>query len=202
MSGTSEPCTGYFGKIPARGDFVNAGLPSSTVKAWDLAVSAALAGSKTNLGEHWSDIWLEAPVWRFAFPETMCGASPLLGLWMPSIDKVGRFFPLMIAATCPGLTPETMARHGTVWLDLAEHAGRSAIADDLTPEQLTALIQSAPDIAAQSDTGLPDKLELRPGVGLWWTEGSPRVPAQGRVLDTMPDRATFTTMLDATYAAT
>ena len=43
----------------------------------------------------------------------MCGPAPLLGLWMPSIDKVGRHFPLMIATTCPGTTPEQMRRHGT-----------------------------------------------------------------------------------------
>lgn len=200
MSVASEPPTGYFGKIPARADFIIAGLPSSVVKAWDHIISSALAAAKANLADHWPDIWLEAPVWSFALPEAVCGSSPLLGLWLPSVDKVGRYFPLMIAATCPGATPEQMARHGTAWLDAAEDAGRAAIADDFSPEQLKARIPPPPDLAATPDTGLPYNLQPRPGAGLWWTEGSPRVPAQGLVLDTMPDAATFVAMLDAGYA--
>jgi type VI secretion system protein ImpM len=201
MSVASSQPAGYFGKIPARGDFVAAGLPSSVVKAWDRIISAALAASRTALAGRWPDTWLEAPVWRFALPATMCGPDPLLGLWMPSIDKAGRHFPLMIAATCLGATPEQMARHGTAWLDAAEDAGRAAIADDLTPEQLTALISPPPDMSAEPDTGLPHDLHPRPGNGLWWTEGAPLVPPRSLCLDTMPDRATFVTMLDASHAA-
>jgi type VI secretion system protein ImpM len=197
----SSRSAGAFGKIPARGDFVTIGLPHQTVKAWDRFISAALAAAKAALAGSWSDIWLEAPVWRFALPATMCGQSPLLGLWMPSIDKAGRHFPLMIAATCPGATPEQMARHGTAWLDAAEDAGRAAIAEDLTPDQLTALIPPPPDLTVAPETGLraalPCDLQPRPGAGLWSTDGGPHVPAQALVLSTLPDNATFLAMLDA-----
>lgn len=187
---------GYFGKVPSRGDFVGVGLPSPIFKAWDAWVAACLTAAKAILADHWSDIWLQAPVWRFALPETTCGPAPLLGLWMPSIDKAGRHFPLMIAATSPSATPEQMARHGTAWLDAAEDAGRAAVADDLTPEQLTALIPPPPNLTATPDAGLPYDLQPQPGAGLWWTEGGPLVPAQGLVLQTMPDAATFRMMLD------
>jgi type VI secretion system protein ImpM len=201
MPNPEKPVSGYFGKLPARGDFVTTGLPSTVVRAWDRAVSSALASAKTTLADRWSDIWLQAPVWRFALPATMCGPTPLLGLWMPSIDKAGRHFPLMIATICPGATPEQMARHGSAWLDQAEDAGRAAIADDLTPEQLTARLPPAPDLIATPDNGLPYDLQIRPGAGFWWTDGSPRVPPHGLVLDTLPERATFVTMLDTTRAA-
>jgi type VI secretion system protein ImpM len=197
MSVASEQSAGYFGKIPARGDFVAAGLMSPIVKAWDLIISSALAAGKAALADRWSEVWLQAPVWRFALPETLCGPAPILGLWMPSIDKAGRHFPLMVAAICPGATPEEMARHGTLWLDAAEDAGRAAIADDLTPDQLKARIPPPPDLAATTDTGLPYNLQPRHGAGLWWTSGAPLVHAQGLVLDTMPDGATFVAMLDA-----
>jgi type VI secretion system protein ImpM len=193
---TSDPSAGFFGKIPARGDFVAAGLPTVVVKTWDQFISAALAEAKSALGDRWSDVWLQAPVWRFALPGTMCGPAPLLGLWMPSIDKAGRHFPLMIAATCPGTTPEQMRRHGTAWLDAAEDAGRDAIADDLTPEQLTASIPPSPDLTASPEIPLPDDLRPCPDAGLWWTDGAPLVPAQGLVRDTMPDAAAFRAMLD------
>jgi type VI secretion system protein ImpM len=194
---TSDPPAGYFGKIPARGDFVSAGLPSAVVKTWDQCISAALAEAKSALGDRWPDVWLQAPVWRFALPETMCGPAPLLGLWMPSIDKAGRHFPLMIAATCPGTTPEQMRRHGTAWLDAAEDAGRDAIADDLTPEQLTASIPPTPDRTASPDIPLADDLRPCLDAGLWWTDGSPLVTAQELVLGTMPDAAAFRAMLEA-----
>jgi type VI secretion system protein ImpM len=193
--------SGFFGKIPARGDFVSAGLASAAVKTWDWAISPRLAAAKTALGDRWVNVWLHAPVWRFALPETMCGPAPLLGLWMPSIDKAGRHFPLLIAATCPAATTEQMACHGTAWLDAAEDVGRTAIADDLTPEQLTAIVPAPPGLAAEPNAGLANGLKPRPGAGLWWTEGAPLVPARGLVLDAMPDTATFIAMLDAGSAA-
>jgi hypothetical protein len=126
---TSDPPAGYFGKIPARGDFVAAGLPSAVVKA-------------------------------------------------------------------SGATPEQMRRHGTAWLDAAEDAGRDAIADDLTPEQLTASIPPSPDLTATPDTPFPYDFRPCPDAGLWWTDGAPLVPAQRLILDTMPDAAAFRAMLD------
>jgi type VI secretion system protein ImpM len=191
--------SGFFGKIPSRGDFVAVGLAAPVVNSWDRFISGSLTASKAALAAHWTAIWLQAPVWRFALPGTMCGPAPLLGLWMPSIDKVGRHFPLMIATTCPGTTPEQMRRHGTAWLDAAEDAGRDAIADDLTPEQLTASIPPPPDLTATPETPLPYDLRLCPDAGLWWTDGAPLVPAQGLVRDTMPDAATFRAMLEAAH---
>jgi type VI secretion system protein ImpM len=198
---TEKRVSGYSGKIPSRGDFVTTGLPPHTVKAWDHFISSAFGAAKVTHPGCWPDVWLEAPVWRFALPALMCGPSSLLGLWMPSIDKAGRHFPLMIAATCAGATPEQLARHGTAWLDAAEDAGRAAIADDLSPDQLNALIQSAPNLTATPETTLPWNLQPLPGAGLWWTDGGPHVPAQALVLRTMPNNATFLAMLDAARTA-
>jgi type VI secretion system protein ImpM len=189
--------SGFFGKIPARGDFVAAGLASAVVKSWDRFISAALAASQAALADRFPEVWLQAPVWRFALPAGMCGAEPLIGLWMPSIDKAGRYFPLMIAAICPGATPEWMASRGTAWLDMAEDAGRAAIADDLTPDQLSARIPPASNLSAAPDTELPCGLQPRPGAGLWWTDGAPLVPTGGLMLDAVPDAGTFIAMLDA-----
>ena len=102
----------------------------------------------------------------------------------------------MIAAICPGATPEQMRRYGTAWLDAAEDAGRAAIADDLTPEQLAASIPPSPDLNVPTDIPLPDDLGPRSDAGLWWTDGAPLVPAQWLVFDTMPDAAAFRAMLD------
>jgi type VI secretion system protein ImpM len=191
----SERSSGYFGKIPGRGDFVGAGLPLPVVRAWDKAVSAALAGAKEKLADRWPELWLEAPVWRFALPDSQCGPTSLLGLWMPSVDRAGRLFPLMIATSCKGTSPERMARHGTAWLDAAEDAGRDAIADDLTPDELMARIPPPPDLSSTPGTGAPCHLPPAAKGGIWWTDGGPFVAARGMVLDAMPDAGIFVTML-------
>jgi type VI secretion system protein ImpM len=131
----------------------------------------------------------------------MCGPAAILGWWMPSVDRVGRHFPLMFAACCPGAEPAQIARAGTAWLDAVEEAGRAALADDLSPDELAARIPPAPDLVHAPETELPYGMIPRPGAGLWWTAGSPRVPAQGLVLDAMPDVATFVAMLDASFGA-
>ena len=51
-----------------------------------------------------------------------------------------------------------------------------------------------------ADGKLPFEDAARRGAGLWWTEGSPRVPKQAMALDTMPDVGTFVAMLDAAGA--
>jgi hypothetical protein len=107
----------------------------------------------------------------------------------------------MFPACCPGAEPAQIARAGTAWLDAVEEAGRAALADDLSPDELAARIPPAPDLVHAPETELPYGMIPRPGAGLWWTEGSPRVPAQGLVLDAMPDVATFVAMLDASFGA-
>jgi type VI secretion system protein ImpM len=196
MAALSDWHTGFFGKLPAHGDFVRSGLPSATMQRWDEAISHALIICRKVLEDRWRHTWLGAPIWRFALPPGMCGLEPLLGICIPSTDKVGRLFPLMIAVTCTGATPRRMVCYGAAWLDAAEVAGRSAIADNLTSGQLKSLIPPPPDFTVTADAGLPYNLQPRPRAGVWWTKGVPLVGAQGLVLDAMPDGATLMAMLD------
>ena len=177
------------------------GLSRGFLDAFDEWFRTILLGGQAMMEGAWTPAWLEAPVWRFALPGEMCGPAEIVGLWMPSVDRVGRHFPLMFGASCAGAEPARMAFGGEPWLDAAEEAGRAALADDLSPDELAARIPPAPDLTHAPKTDLPYGMIPRPGAGLWWTEGSPRVPAQGLVLDAMPDVATFVAMLDASFGA-
>ena len=169
--------TGFFGKLPSRGDFVRAGLPSGFVTAWDAWLEAVLPMSRATLGADWDAAWLEAPVWRFRLDPGMCGPGGVLGLWMPSVDSVARGFPLTIAAVFDGAAPDDEA-----WLDDAERCGRAALADDWAPADLIA--------------SLPDPTGREPAPAGWWTEGAPLVPAGIRT-GGLPDGEGFTRMLAA-----
>ena len=57
---------GFYGKVPALGDFVGRGLPASFVDPFDLWLRAGLAASRARLGESWRDRYLTSPLWRFA----------------------------------------------------------------------------------------------------------------------------------------
>lgn len=176
--------SGFFGKLPSRGDFVRAGLPRSFVQPWDDWLQQAIAGSRAILGERWRTAWMEAPIWRFALPAGQCGPDAVRGLWLPSVDAAGRYFPLTLACLGPD---------DGDFLTIAAAAGLDALHHDLSPEALAARL-AAPRIEPAADPLiLPTD-----GSALWWTDGSPFVPPTRLTLARLPDATIFAAML---YAA-
>ncbi len=185
----STVIAGFYGKLPARGDFVRGALPRDFTDRWDAWLAPAIAGSRERMGEAWLPAFLEAPVWRFALSAGLCGVRAALGLMLPSVDRAGRYFPLTFAAlygdgTAPGDDP--------VWLDGCEAAGRAALEQDAGPEQLGAML------------GMPEATECAAGrmetgtmQSIWWTDGAPLVPATRFVLTGLPDASVYATMLGA-----
>jgi type VI secretion system protein ImpM len=123
--------SGFFGKLPSRGDFVRTGLPRSFTDPWDAWLRDVLPASRAVLGDEWVPAWLEAPVWRFALAPDVCGPEQVLGLWMPSVDRAGRYFPLVLARTGGDWDIP-----GEDFLAMAEGLGRVAIADGWPPDTL------------------------------------------------------------------
>ena len=179
---------GLFGKLPSRGDFVTRGLPASFLDPWEGWVAKALAASQALLGDAWMDAWLTAPVWRFSLPPGACGPDPVLGLMLPSVDRVGRGYPLTVAVVFPGSRGTPDPETGALFLDEAEDAVRDALADDIDPDDLAAWIADAVAVPE------PD----RAGSGLWWTDGAPLVPAGSLVLDGLPSMPDHAAMLAGT----
>ena len=119
MAETGLP--GFYGKFPELGDFVNRRMPRSFLDHWDEWLQNAIATSRQQLGEDWLNLYLSSPVWRFVVSGGLCGEQPWCGLLMPSVDRVGRYFPLTIAAPLP-LDANLMqvALDGSGWFDVAE----------------------------------------------------------------------------------
>jgi type VI secretion system ImpM family protein len=95
---------GWYGKLPALGDFASRRLPARFVTSWDRWLAQGLASSRERLGDAWLDAYLTSPVWRFfLMPGALASADNdseacWSGVVMPSVDSVGRYFPLTIAA--------------------------------------------------------------------------------------------------------
>ena len=191
---------GFHGKIPARGDFVRAGLPGSFVAAWDGWLQEVLPFSRVELGDSWLPAWLEAPIWYFALPPGLCGPDAVLGVWMPSVDRAGRHFPLTLAAVAAGASAATLVlRDSGAWLGRAERAGLDALEYDTPPDALALQLQTSAEPGA---VPLPDAVSLHalatdPDASLWWTQGAPRVPAATILRHGLPNGPAFIAMLQA-----
>lgn len=95
---------GLYGKLPSHGDFLRRRTSDAFVSAWDAWLQDCMAASRTALGNRWLDVYLTSPVWRFAAEGGACGPVPVVGVVVPSVDRVGRYFPLTIVAELPAET--------------------------------------------------------------------------------------------------
>jgi type VI secretion system protein ImpM len=132
---------GWYGKIPGAGDFIARRVPAAFSEPWDRWLQVAIEGSKQRLGTEWRDNFLSMPAWRFVLGPHIAGSSAWAGLMMPSVDAVGRYFPLTVASALPsaGLdVAATLLRAGR-WFDEIETIALEAIA----PRADTAAVDAA-----------------------------------------------------------
>lgn len=95
--------TGFYGKHPAFGDFVSAGLPGETTAPLADWMQAAFGQWREAAGPGWEAQFDEAAPVRFWIGAGLTGTA-LRGVWLPSQDRSGRRFPLMILQSA-GLAP-------------------------------------------------------------------------------------------------
>jgi type VI secretion system protein ImpM len=123
---------GFYGKLPSHGDFLQRGVNDDFVNHWDAWLQAGMARSRSELGEAWLDVFLTSPLWRFALASGVVGAPVWAGILLPSVDRVGRYFPLTIVAELPpGVLPFELAVAGNGWFDWAETLARRTLEDEL-----------------------------------------------------------------------
>ena len=83
---------GWYGKLPAAGDFVQRRLPHDLIAWWDKWLQHGLA---TLRGDPFAArAFASAPIWNFAVPARLGSGLVLLGAIGPSHDRVGRHYPL------------------------------------------------------------------------------------------------------------
>ena len=135
---------GFFGKLPAHGDFVDRNWPAAAITAWDHWLQQALTRSREQLGERWLDTYLTSPLWRFGLSAGCIDDNSWFGILLPSVDRVGRYFPLLLAAPLDAdchLAGTFMVAQD--WFEQLERIGFAALEQglqaDALEEQLRAL---------------------------------------------------------------
>lgn len=152
---------GFFGKLPSAGDFVQRRLPSGFVDAWDRHFETAVAESRHALGDDWHAAYHASPVWRFLLAAGVCGESAWAGVMGPGVDRVGRCFPMVIAApvAADAASCARVLTHGAGWFDAAEQVHVAAQADatigvDLFDEQVARLVDPLEAVPSSAVDGL------------------------------------------------
>jgi type VI secretion system protein ImpM len=92
---------GLYGKLPSHGDFLRRRTSDAFVDIWDAWLQECMAASRAALNDRWLDLYLTSPAWRFACDAGVCGPDAVIGVMVPSVDRVGRYFPLTLVATVP-----------------------------------------------------------------------------------------------------
>jgi type VI secretion system protein ImpM len=91
---------GMFGKLPSKRDFISYNMPRPFLEKWEEWLQSSVAASRHALATHWQDIFLTVPVWHYWAGARVFGTAAT-GALMPSVDGVGRYFPLTLCACEP-----------------------------------------------------------------------------------------------------
>lgn len=227
--GAAPVVAGWYGKLPLLGDFAHRRLPQPVVDVFDAWLSQGMAASRQQLGDEWLDVYLTGPLWRFALSPGVIDPQWWFGVMMPSVDNVGRYFPLVVARSTM-LAPESAA--GIAGLDgwygavsaallalLQPGASLDGFEDALarSPAWPDATPARRPDVArlpgrdryvidgeavlAQwvAGLGLREAALFSAGRSLWWPDHA-RTPDNSLSVATgLPDPAHFALMLEGEW---
>jgi type VI secretion system protein ImpM len=166
---------GWYGKLPGLGDFASRRLPAAFVQEWDEWLQGVLAAAREEWGAAWLDRYLVAPIVRFWLGPGVVAGGAWCGLVMPSVDRVGRHFPLSVVQPAGALAQALAARR---WYGALDAAARRALdtaftVDDLE-RALAAVDAEGPcdvDPAGTDDARLAASL-VPPGsvASVWWCD--------------------------------
>jgi type VI secretion system protein ImpM len=196
---------GWYGKLPAIGDFASRRLPHGFVEPWDAWLAQGLARWRDD-DPDWLAAYLAGPIWSFRIGPRVLSpgrdGSAWAGILMPSVDRVGRYFPLTVAAPVgSGSVPRLVHR-----LQHTARVAAEAMHADWTAAELDAALLALDDLTVppwiDDDGGatiaLTQALQdpAAPARSLWW-------PADGALLPLhqhqgLPGGADFARLLGAT----
>lgn len=155
---------GWFGKLSGLGDFASRRLPPEWVHTCDQWLSACMDASQRQLGERWMQAYLGAPVWRFAWAPQVVDAQWWFGVLMPSCDKVGRYFPLVVAHGRPAPPVDRFAiDHLELWWARAAQAALETLAEGADVAQFETALEQLPSWPGARPSALPSPLSQGDG---------------------------------------
>lgn len=213
---------GIFGKLPSRRDFIAYGVDRPLLGLIENWLQASVAMSRDVMGSEWRDAFLSAPIWRF-WLGAQVAPSATAGALMPSVDGVGRYFPLSVIAASgqgheippppdDGLDAWCAAAEALLLRCLEDDPGGepAALAQSLPPPPMRPLDKPAaqpgvPRVWVAEDGSLTeafaalassDAASHHGRQSYWWTLGGEHHPAQLWAVEGMPRPELFATFIN------
>jgi type VI secretion system protein ImpM len=146
---------GYFGKLPAWGDFIHQLLPQDFTNQWHEWLQQSMADARESLGESFLSYYLNCPAWKFLAGPGVCGEQAVAGLTIPSVDRVGRYFNFTIATVLPpGSDPCSFVMHNPEGMTALENLALDVLEQDYPKEEIEQKLQAlSMTFKAGSDSG-------------------------------------------------
>ena len=168
----SEPlATGYYGKVPSHDDFVSSGLPRSFIQPWDAWLQEAISSSRQQLGESWLNYYLTSPIYRFVLSPGICGENAWLGVLMPSVDRIGRYYPMTLSLGNDLQTnPFSVLQQKNGWFTQLEDLALFCLEDDFSLEVFNRRLSELPphNLPNSSNTETAEPLIEKPTLSNAW----------------------------------
>lgn len=213
MSEVHSQAPGFFGKVRTHGDFVSRRLPPEFVTPWDETLQKGLLYAQQFFGAQWLPVYLSAPLWSFALGAGVCGHAAWVGVLMPGVDRVGRYFPFTIALPVSGDDLVEWLTGARAWFDEAARRALSTLDDDFVLERFDEALQALMvmqtpgeswpwGVAVGDQPGAKEAFvdvlssHMTPGCSAWWSDGSDAVPPTLRITRGLLDERCFASLLD------
>jgi type VI secretion system protein ImpM len=186
-----ELLPGWYGKLPGMGDFAHRRVPHEFRQAWDRWLQNGLLQLR---GRHadWTERYLKAPLWCFVLGDGVIGEPSWIGVLMPSVDSVGRYFPITIVdelVWAPAELRGDVLNRARRWFALASQAAVDGLEQDLDAVAFEALLLLRFTRAQQEGLAPPEDVDDDEGEmafpefgqSLWFTDP---VAATGQAMST------------------
>lgn len=219
-----RPLLGWFGKLPAVGDFAGRGLPLAlreSVDGWcEEGMKALVDGGSVD----WREAYLVSPVWHFVMNAGVWHDNALTGCFAPSIDRIGRCSPLIVLRSFDAARISEVLPPTSDWLHEADRLIRRVVGDVLPVEAVLPRLEAASAAEKQaregrdegaggiladlgigaeswppptwfSWPGLKTRFDERRMSSYWWAEPSPKKPPLQFIHGGKPDAALFALLM-------
>lgn len=175
-----------YGKVPTLGDFVTRGMPAAIRDVWDEWLAGGVAASREALGDGWLDAYLDSPLWYFAAGPGTIDQATWIGVIIPSVDRVGRYFPFTILRHFGKIPPLQAMSSAREWYAQAEELALDSLADDFDAETLGERLNGLPQLKESASlTARDDEVEADDSAGRVYRLGES--PVTKDVLSTIAD---------------
>ncbi len=136
----------YYGKLPSHGDFLSQNLPPDFIGRWDGWLQKAIANSHEESSEDWLNYYLTSPIWHFILSPGCCDQSTWVGVMMPSVDKVGRYYPFtLFQKIAYTINPMEFINNNQLWFEEKQSILLALLDEQLHIDQLNNAVQQISD---------------------------------------------------------